>query len=45
MTRGTGVTHIAWQVGHLVMWNIRHEGLHGGQIGLLRRLLGERPYR
>ena len=28
-----------------VWWNIRHEMLHAGQIGLCRRLLGEPPYR
>jgi len=41
-THATGMIHNKLD---LLYWVVRHEMLHTGQIGLLRRLLGEKPYR
>jgi len=41
-THATGMIHNKLD---LLYWVSRHEMLHTGQIGLLRRLLGETPYR
>jgi len=41
-THTTGMIHNKLD---LLYWVARHEMLHVGQIGLLRRLLGESPYR
>ena len=41
-THATGLIHDKWG---LAMWSVRHEMLHIGQVGLIRRALGMEPYR